>query len=114
MNYGIQGNITGDLKSIVKKFEVSRAYEGPQITLTWEFYADSLISAFKIVKKEGAYRTYPDGTWSSFRNANVSSTGGGQAHNHGNTGAGIIGATAAETPTAFAPKYVDVIICAKD
>ena len=55
MNYGIQGNITGDLKNIVKRFEVARAYEGPQIALTWEFYDDSLISAFKIIKKEGSY-----------------------------------------------------------
>ena len=55
MNYGIQGNITGDLKNIVKLFEVNRAYEGPQIALTWEFYDDSLISEFKLIKKEGAY-----------------------------------------------------------
>ncbi len=55
MNYGIQGNITGDLKDIVKLFEVARAYEGPQIVLKWEFYDDSQVATFKIVKKEGAY-----------------------------------------------------------
>ena len=52
----------------------------------------------------------------------TSSSGSGTAHGHGDTGAAGTGATGASgtantgstTPTAFAPKYVDVIICTRD
>ena len=56
--------------------------------------------------------------------ATTSSTGGGGSHSHGmsgsvsnssayNSGASTV-VTDSTTPTAFAPKYIDVIICAKD
>ena len=56
---------------------------------------------------------------------NTNSTGGGGSHSHGMSG-GVSNssaynsssaggdATSSTTPTAFAPKYIDVIICAKD
>ena len=53
------------------------------------------------------------------------STGGGGSHSHtlsgsitsggsGTSGAGGTGATSSSGPTAFAPQYVDVIVCSKD
>ncbi len=52
----------------------------------------------------------------------TTSSGSGTAHNHGDTGAAGTGATGASgtantgstNPTAFAPKYVDVIICTRN
>ena len=52
-------------------------------------------------------------------------TGGGSSHSHslsgsissggsGTSGAGGTGATGSAGPTAFAPQYIDVIICSKD
>jgi hypothetical protein len=54
----------------------------------------------------------------------IENTGGGGSHSHGmsgsvsnssayNSGASTV-VTDSTTPTAFAPKYIDVIICAKD
>ena len=40
---------------------------------------------------------------------NTGATGGGGSHSHG-----MSGSVSSTTPTAFAPKYIDVIICAKD
>jgi hypothetical protein len=54
-NYGFQSEAATDLSNIIRRFEVSRAYEGPQILLNWGFYNDSQIAEFKIMKKEGAY-----------------------------------------------------------
>jgi hypothetical protein len=53
------------------------------------------------------------------------STGGGGSHSHGmsggvsnsssyNSGSTTPTASGSTTPTSFAPKYIDVIICAKD
>jgi microcystin-dependent protein len=53
------------------------------------------------------------------------STGGGGSHSHslagsitsggsGTSGAGGTGATGSAGPTAFAPQYIDVIVCSKD
>jgi hypothetical protein len=36
-NYGFQSEAAVDLSNIIKRFEVARAYEGPQILLEWEF-----------------------------------------------------------------------------
>ena len=58
-------------------------------------------------------------------NANTTSTGGGGSHAHslsgsitsggsGTSGAGGTGATSSSGPTAFAPQYVNVIVCSKD
>ena len=55
----------------------------------------------------------------------TSSTGGGSSHSHslsgsitsggsGTSGAGGTGATSSSGPTAFAPQYIDVIVCSKD
>ena len=44
----------------------------------------------------------------SSKNA-TDSTGGGGSHSHS-----MSGSVSSETPTSFAPKYIDVIICAKD
>jgi len=55
----------------------------------------------------------------------TSSTGGGSSHSHslsgsitsggsGTSGSGGTGATSSAGPTAFAPQYVDVIVCSKD
>lgn len=53
----------------------------------------------------------------------TSYTGGGASHSHGNTGmadrslvTGLAGAgnTGTTTPTAFSPKYIDVIVCSKN
>ena len=54
-----------------------------------------------------------------------SSTGGGGSHSHslagsissgggGTSGSGGTGATSSAGPTAFAPQYIDVIVCTKD
>ena len=59
----------------------------------------------------------------SYRSTNA--TGGGSSHSHslagsitsggsGTSGAGGTGATGSAGPTAFAPQYVDVIVCSKD
>ena len=40
--------------------------------------------------------------------------GGGGSHSHGDTGVGGAGNTNDKAPTAFAPKYIDCIICTKD
>jgi len=55
----------------------------------------------------------------------VNSTGGGGSHSHslagsitsggsGTSGAGGTGATGSAGPTAFAPQYIDVIVCSKN
>jgi hypothetical protein len=54
----------------------------------------------------------------------TNSAGSGSSHSHGmsgsvtdhsgNSGSAGDGTTSSTTPTAFAPKYIDVIICAKD
>jgi len=55
----------------------------------------------------------------------TSSTGGSSSHSHslagsitsggsGTSGAGGTGATGSAGPTAFAPQYIDVIVCSKD
>jgi hypothetical protein len=55
----------------------------------------------------------------------VNNSGGGGSHSHtlagsitsggsGTSGAGGTGATSSAGPTAFAPQYVDVIVCSKD
>ena len=54
-NYGLQSSAVTDLSNILKSFEVSRAFEGPQLLLDWEFFDDNDIDEFKIIKKEGAY-----------------------------------------------------------
>jgi hypothetical protein len=58
-------------------------------------------------------------------NKNTGNTGGGGSHSHSmsggiadsssyNSGSDGTGTTSSTTPTAFAPQYIDVIICAKD
>jgi hypothetical protein len=54
-NYGFQSEAAADLSNVIRRFAVARAYEGPQILLEWEFFDDSQIAEFKIMKKEGAY-----------------------------------------------------------
>jgi hypothetical protein len=68
-NYGFQSEAAVDLSNVIRRFEVDRAYEGPQVLLEWEFYDDSLIAEFKIMKKEGAYPlTINDGVLVVFGN----------------------------------------------
>ena len=63
-----------------------------------------------------------DGTVFGTEYWDTNSKGSGTAHGHGDTGAAGTGATGASgtantgstTPTAFAPKYVDVIICTRN
>jgi hypothetical protein len=54
-NYGFQSEAAVDLSDVIRRFEVKRAYEGPQVLLEWEFYDEGRIAGFKIMKKEGAY-----------------------------------------------------------
>jgi hypothetical protein len=54
-NYGFQSEAAVDLSLIVKTFNVTRGYEGPQILLEWEFFNDADLVEFKVMKKEGAY-----------------------------------------------------------
>ena len=54
-NYGLQSSAVTDLSNILKRFEVLRAFEGPQLLLAWELFDDNDIDEFKIIKKEGAY-----------------------------------------------------------
>mgnify|MGYP006919371141 CR=1 FL=1 len=55
----------------------------------------------------------------------MGNTGGGGSHSHslagsitsggsGTSGAGGTGATGSAGPTAFAPQYIDVIVCSKN
>jgi len=64
-------------------------------------------------------------TGASTVSVSTGSAGGGSSHSHslagsitsggsGTSGAGGTGATGSAGPTAFAPQYIDVIICSKD
>jgi hypothetical protein len=59
------------------------------------------------------------------KSGNIGVSGGNSSHNHslsgsitsggsGTSGSGGTGATGSAGPTAFAPQYVDVIVCSKD
>jgi len=54
-NYGFQSDAAFDLSNVIRRFDVARAYEGPQILLEWGFFNDADVEEFKIMKKEGAY-----------------------------------------------------------
>jgi hypothetical protein len=45
---------------------------------------------------------------------NTGPSGSGAGHDHGDTGAQGTGITSSTTPTAFAPKYINVIVCSKN
>ena len=75
----------------------------------------------------GGYFTAPQGGgyYSHQGTATTSSTGGGSSHSHslsgsissggsGTSGSGGETATSSASPTAFAPQYIDVIVCSKD
>jgi len=50
-------------------------------------------------------------------NNSIGNTGGGNSHSHSLSGSitsGGSGTSGSTTPTAFAPQYVDVIVCSKD
>jgi hypothetical protein len=61
------------------------------------------------------YRTYNGNTTWAYHHAGSGTqvtsgyAGGGGSHSHS-----MSGSVSSETPTSFAPKYIDVIICAKD
>ena len=76
-----------------------------------------------------ATRVYPSPQGSGFDSyigsQNTGSTGGSGSHSHslsgsissggsGTSGSGGTGATSSSGPTAFAPQYIDVIVCSKD
>lgn len=57
---------------------------------------------------------YGGGSSEAANDTSTGLTGGGLPHEHGDTGASGTANTGSTTPTAFAPKYVDVIICTKN
>jgi len=76
---------------------------------------------------DGAWRVafFKDDRSQYFRTWESYSTGGGSSHSHSlsgsisnsaasNTGSGGTGTTSSAGPTAFAPQYIDVIVCSKD
>ncbi len=67
----------------------------------------------------------PSKSWGSAGSVGTSSAGGSSSHSHslsgsissggsGTTGSGGTGTTSSAGPTAFAPQYIDVIVCSKD
>ncbi len=70
------------------------------------------------------FRSYGEGP-SHWDSTGVGSTGGGSSHSHslsgsitsggsGTSGSGGTGTTSSSGGTAFAPQYIDVIVCSKD
>ncbi len=71
----------------------------------------------------GSGKTQANSSWYVDKSSNA--TGGGGSHSHslagsitsggsGTSGSGGTGATSSAGPTAFAPQYIDVIVCSKD
>jgi len=91
--------------------------EMPSHTHTEEGYSNTYYT--QMYSGDQGFRGY------GFTDKNTSSTGGGGSHSHSlagsissggasTSGAGGTGATGSAGPTAFAPQYVDVIVCTKD
>ncbi len=54
-NYGFPSDEATDLSGIIESFEVKRAFEGPQVLISWDFYNDDDVDAVRILKKTGSY-----------------------------------------------------------
>jgi hypothetical protein len=62
----------------------------------------------------GGDKTMEYGGSASHTGSQTGPAGGDGAHNHGATGLSGTGSTGIGSPTAFAPKYIDVIVCSKN